>query len=286
MSDTSGNFADVFTPRIPLLQDKHDFYSWKGRVTVYLKRHSLWDVVSGVTPRPVSPAASTAAPTAEQESWDSASRDGIAFLYHSVDATVRATFPLYDTAPSMWKALMGRYHHRDARSLLRSFTAVSTLRYSESSEESLPEYLDSFIKHWGDLASRTFDAEPPTRGRQNSLETALRVLATSEEAKMEFLMRSLSPSLCLMAIDLKQRDGQDLSFDDLWSFLLRVHAFREREASRELEEAQRKDCTWCRSRGFDSAGHGSSGCERLQEFKKEGSGGRRERKQRRRRQRV
>lgn len=143
-SDTSNDFAEVFRARIDRLHGESDFYTWKCLVTSHLKRHDLWDVISGATPRPASALASAAVSTPEQELWDSTSRIGIEFLYQYVDATIHSTFELNHPGPAMWAALMRRYYERDAATLLNAFNIVSSLRYTESSAESIPEYLASF----------------------------------------------------------------------------------------------------------------------------------------------
>lgn len=259
---------------IERLHGESDFYVWKSLVTSHLKKYGLWNVISGATPRP-------ATPTPEQESWDSASLDGIAFLYRYIDRAIHRTLPPPETGPGVWAALMRRYHQRDGYVLVDAFKAVSSLRYSETGDETFPAYLDSFQRAWGDLENRTADATTPTPGSGNSLETALHVVAVSEDAKIEFLIGSLPHSMWIIAIDVRN-ENKTMTFMDLRDLLLRLHASRERKAAQALEEVQKRECSWCRSRGFDSAGHRSGECVKLQEFKLERSAGKKNKKRRQR----
>lgn len=112
---------------------------------------------------------------------------------------------------------------------------------------------------------QTSDAVPPVVGSENSLETVLKVVVKSENAKMEFLINSLPRSLRERVQNFRLARSAELKYMDVYHHLMNIH---DRQEAREKEEERlQKDCTWCRSRGFESAGHVWNHCGRLREFK-------------------
>lgn len=286
MSDTSSDVHDVYDIGISSLQDESDFYCWKSTITFHFKQLGFWDIVSGSTPRPAAYAAE-----ALQEAWDRDAVQAKYVLYRHVSADINEFLYPYDTAPAMWDALMRRFHRRDATSILDTFRVISALRYTESGDESIPDYLATFERHWSTLVGQTADADPPVAGPGNSLATTLGSVVRSEESKMEFLIGSLPVTIRRMVLSLQVRHGEEVKYMHLWQLLMRLHVLQEsddREAA--LAEAQRLDCSWCRSRGMESVGHHWRRCEKLLEFKREEAREeareRREQKQRKRRERV
>lgn len=184
----------------------------------------------------------------------------------------------------MWAALVRRYDEWCAGAVVAAFKAVSAMRFEENSGQSLLQYLGAFERAWAELEIYTADAEQRAVGTGNSLQTVMRGFAASEDAKIEFLIGSLPESLCGMAKEMRVLLGERASFVEVRDFLVRVHAHRQRKVAQAAEEVRRRVCSWCRSRGLESAGHGAGDCDRLQEFRLEG--GRREKEQKRRRQDV
>lgn len=286
MSDASSDIHDVYDTGIASLQDESDFYRWKSIITLHFKHLGFWDIVSGSTPRPAA-----SAPEASQEVWDHDAVQAKYILCRHVSADINQFLYSYDTAPAMWAALMRRFHRRDAPSILVTFRAICALRYTESGDESIPDYLATFERHWSTLVGQTADADPPVAGPGNSLATTLGSVVRSEESKMEFLIGSLPASIRRMVFSLQLRHGEEVKYIHLWQLLMKLHALQEsddREAA--LARAQRLDCSWCRSRGMESVGHHWKRCEKLLEFKREEAREeareRRAQKQRRRRERV
>lgn len=121
MSDSSSdissiyNINSIYDTAIDRLHADSDFYTWKLMVTNHLKRFQLWDIVSGTTPRRHGPP--DAPCTREQEAWDQGALQAECF------------------------------HHHDPDSLLRTFRAISALRYTEAGDESIADYVGSFERH-------------------------------------------------------------------------------------------------------------------------------------------
>lgn len=254
-------------------------------MTYHLQRLGLWAIVSGALPRPDGPPA--AVRSREQENWDRGAEEAKYFLFRHVDAATNTMLYAHDNTPAMWAALLSRFHHHDAASLMRSFRTIAALRYTEASEETLPEYLVSFELHWSKLVGQTADAT----GRANSLESTLAAVVRSEDSKIEFLISSLPSATRRMAFSLQLRLGSEMRYADLLRLLMELHVLQEMDDREEaLAEAQRLDCSWCRSRSLESIGHHWRACERLREYKREEARElgkeRRGRKQRRRREGV
>lgn len=258
MSDTSEDQDTDIKP----LKDERDFYLWKSMIKLHLVSLELWSITSGATPRPTS---DVSPPTPAQEAWDRSSLLARCFLGRHLSESIIRHYYFYATAPEVWTALMVRYHRNDTASLLASFTAVSSLRYTDTSTESFGDYLDCFGQRWDDLRYRTDDADPPTPGEEASLETALHVVATSDESKREFLVASLPAAMGVFVVELQGRLGGDLDYFRLEREL--VGYYGRMELGKGKQEAQGGECTWCRARGLESGGHGWRACARLREFK-------------------
>lgn len=224
MSDTSN---DDDNSGIQPLRGENNFYTWKAIVTLHLMSLDLWKITCGVTPRPTVPESAAQAPTPAQEAWDQASLLARYFLGRHISKRVNQNLYIHETAPALWKALMDLYHRRDAHSLLTSFNAVCSLRYDDTSTDSFPDHLDLFEEYWNDLVCRTADADPPIVGAGNSLETALRVIATSGESKREFLIASLPPSMTTFVFNLQSLLGSELTYNHLCRELLSFHTQQE-----------------------------------------------------------
>lgn len=266
MSDTSGDAHDLYYDTgIHSLQDEGDFYSWKSIITLHFRRLGFWDIVSGQTPRP-----DESTPEVSQGAWERDAMEAKFILYRHVSVDINEFLYPYDTAPAMWAALMRRFHRQDAPSILLTFRAICALHYTESSDESIPDYLATFDRHWNTLVGQTADAGPPFVGPRSSLATTLGSVVRSEESKIEFLIGSLPETIRRMAISLQIRHGEEVKYMHIWQLLMRLHGLQEsddREAA--LALAQRLDCSWCRSRGFESVGHHWKRCDKLREFKRE-----------------
>lgn len=119
---------------------------------------------------------------------------------------------------------------------------------------------------------RTGDAPRAVPGVQDSLETALRVFADSELCKADVLIASFSSGLLAVGRSLRDRYGGELCFHHVRRGLMEIHEVVEGEkvleAAREAEEEE--DCTWCRARGPQSAGHGWKECGRLRKLQNNG----------------
>lgn len=224
----------------PLLGDSN-FYVWKAAIQVHLESMDLWKITSGAIPRPI---AEVPAPTFAQRSWDRTSLLARRFLDRHVSETVNLDMSSYNTAPAMWQALMDDYLQRDAQSLLQSFNALCSLRYSDTSTESCTDYLASFERHWSDLVYRTSEADPPTAGAGNSLETGLRIIATSDESKTQFLIASLPESMNPFIANVLFREGSELTYNHLYRALENYDNLPawENEVGT-VEEVQDLDCT-------------------------------------------
>lgn len=205
-------------------------------VQIHLVSLDVWNITSGATPRPSgsTPDASTLTPA--QNAWDQLSFLARCFLDRHVSAKIKADMFVHDTAPEMWKALMDSYLQRNSRSLLKCFNAIRSLQYSDTGAESFPDYLASFEKHWQDLLLRTYDADAQVLGLGTSLETALRVVALSDESKREFLVASLPPSMMDFVGDLSERLGSELDYLRLYRELIMYHS--QVESQREESELE------------------------------------------------
>lgn len=118
---------------------------------------------------------------------------------------------------------------------------------------------------------RTKDAPPVVEGVQSSLETALRVLASSELCKADVLINSLSVDLWELGSNLREHYGAQLCSSHVSAKLTELHEIRESRMKVEAAEAAEaveavEDCTWCRSKKIPSAGHGWRDCRRLRRF--------------------
>lgn len=270
MSDTS---SEAYDPTMEPLRGSSNFYTWKSVTTFHLNYLKLWGITSGKTPRPASPSSDDPANiTPEQRAWDASDACARYFLIRHVESALVGVISHFTTAEGMWKQLMSIFLERDATSLLSSHQRVYSLRYTDASEESFPEYLRSFDAAWNDLRMRTADAELPVAGTPDSLETALSVLARSEESKIESLAASVPMQMWIMIENLRASHDGVLQYMEVYRALLRMHGRIElRKQEREEELAlQALDCTWCRSRGLESEGHEWKQCGRLKEFKREG----------------
>lgn len=193
------------------------------------------------------------------------------FIHTRVAPAIQSTIRFYATAPEMWAALMQRYHRRDAYSLLRSLSGITNLHLSE--DESIAEHVTAFNAAWFELSMRTGDAPPAVPGVQSSLETVLGAFAHSDRCKADVLIASLPIDLITLGWDLRDRHGAELHSHHVSRKLMDLHEMRDRhkalDAARAAEE-EAEDCTWCRSRGYDSAGHGWRECGRLRNFQNKG----------------
>lgn len=218
MSDTSSDDDDT---GISPLQGESNFYVWKSHIKWHLEHADLWNIMSGVTPRP---AALDSMHTPAQELWDRSSFVAHDFLNRHISPEVHRYHHHHETPQALWKSLVQQYHRHDARALLKSFNDISSLRFSDTSTESFSDYLITFDHHWSDLCFRTEDADQPRDGVSDSLETALRVLVNSDESKREFLLASIPASMGLFVVNLKDRVRSDLNYPRLRSELRLYHA--------------------------------------------------------------
>lgn len=282
MSDTAtAGLHDVYDTEIEPLQEDSDFYTWKSQTTSHLCRLGFWAVVSGITSRPV--ASSSSGTTREQSTWDTTDTHAKHFLYRHIAASLTDFLAPHVTSTAIWNALMDRFHRNDAASLLRCHRTIYALHYSEDRGDTIPRHLALFERHWTELLDRTADADMPVVDAPNSLETTMALLARSEEAKTEILIASLPGWMRRLAGNLKIKSGGEMPYAHLWRLLMELYVLVQMD---DREEAERQPvCSWCRSRGLESAGHIWSACERLTEFKSDQRRQRREKNQRKRRER-
>lgn len=232
MSDTSSDDQSG----IPRLNGASNFYAWKVMVQIHLVSLDVWNITSGAIPRPSGPTPDASTLTSAQNAWDQLSFLARCFLDRHMSAKIQSDMFVHDTAPEMWKALMDSYLQRNSRSLMNCFNAIRSLQYSDTGTESFPDYLASFEKHWQDLLLRTYDADAQVLGLGTSLETALRVVALSDEAKREFLVASLPPSMMDFVVDLSERLGSELDYLRLYRELIMYHS--QVESQREEPELE------------------------------------------------
>lgn len=268
MSDTSEPYDPIIQP----LRDETNFYAWKFDITLHLEYLNLSDIVFGTVPRPPTPASSSSTRTPEQKQWDLASSRALLFIYMRLSPSIQASISLPSTAPKVWKMLMREFHRQETTVLMRGLGAITGLHLREG--ESITEHLKAFEDAWFELRMRTEDAPPIVDGAQTSLETALRILTASELCKAELLINTLSVDRCLVGWDLRDRHGAELRSQHVTGKLMEIHELRESRKRREKVAAAAaveatRDCTWCRSRGYASAGHGWRKCRRLEKFQTE-----------------
>lgn len=269
MSDTP---SELYDPPMEPLHGESNFYSWKCIILLHLHSLDLGDIVLGTESRPPTPASSSSSAshntTREQRQWDVSSARAIIFIYHRVDPSLQGSISLSSTAPEVWKRLMQRYHKHEPVMLWRSLRAITDLRLGE--DESIAEHLEVFEKAWFDLRMRTEDGPPVVEGAENTLETVLSTLAKSELCKAEVLITSLPMDLFMLGFNLRQHYGAELRSWHVSRKLTEMHEIRESITVEEEEEEEAvEDCTWCRSRGYGSAGHTWRECRRLRRFKRQ-----------------
>lgn len=272
MSDTS---SEPYDPPMEPLHGESNFYIWKSVILLHLGYLRLKKIVLGTVPRPPTPASSSSssAPpseTHEQRKWDLNSAQAIIFIHNRVEPSLQGLISFSSTAPEVWKTLMQIYHRSEPTILMRSLGAITHMRLDDN--ESIAEHLEAFGKAWFDLRMRTADAPPVVEGVQSSLETALKVLAGSELCEAEVLINSLPMDTWMIGWDLRDRHGADLRTWHVSRKLMDIHEKRERkrkvaEEAAAAAAAAAEDCTWCRSRGYESAGHRWKECRRLRKFK-------------------
>lgn len=124
----------------------------------------------------------------------------------------------HETAPALWSALTERYHQHAAADLIRSLDSVRELRYTGTAP--FREHLAAFEARWDDLRFRSEDAPAPVVGAPSSLETAMRGLATSDEAKRGFLVASLPLSVVQFVRGLKPQGEGEMDYAGLRGELL------------------------------------------------------------------
>lgn len=204
---------------IQTLHGEDNFYIWKATVKLHLVSLDLWNITSGATPRP-----STSSPAA----WDDASLLARYFLARHMSAEVNQLMDAHKTAPALWAALAGLYHQHTASHLLQSLDAIRSLRHTGAVP--FREHLASFEARWDDLRFRSEDAAAPVPGAPSSLETAMRVLTTSDEAKREFLVASMHASGVEFVRELEGRLGDELEFGGLRTAMLGFCAWEEAQS--------------------------------------------------------
>lgn len=275
MDYSSDSDKSEIQPVIEPLRDETNFYRWKTQITALLETRKLWALVSGGIPRPALPAsespASTAESTPERKKWDDDAIEGAMILRNHMGEELGEKYSYHTPGPAIWSSLMWRFHPQDAASLIRSFETVRSLRFVEESEQTIIEYLEIYDSVWEDFIDRTSDGPAPVAGRQNSLLTALKVVALSEESKAEYLIDSLPISLIREVSLMRPRAAQEFGYWELRNLLRNIHARLEYEkrlaATRQVERRNALDCTWCKSRKFKSKGHSWEQCRRLMKHK-------------------
>lgn len=269
MSDTS---SEPYDPPMEPLHGDSNFYIWKSVILLHLGSLGLDNIVLGTAPRPptlTSFSSSSTPPekTHEQTQWDVSSAQAIIFIYNRLEPSLQALISFSSTAPEIWQTLMQRYHQHEPVMLMRSLQAITNLRLGE--DESIAEHLKEFEDAWFDLRMRTEDGPPVVEGAQNTLETVLSTLAKSEQCKAEVLINSLSMDLLMLGYNLREHHGAELRSWHVSLKLTEMHEIQKRIKAEEEEEEALEDCTWCRSRGYGSAGHTWKECRRLRRFKKQ-----------------
>lgn len=267
--------AEIYDPTMEPLRDESNFYRWKFEMTHHLHVLQFDDIVLGKEPRPdTPPSSSSSTKTDEQTRWDKDSSNAVYFMRIHVSPELEGLFSFSSTAPEVWKLLNRYFHNRRPRMLLRRLAHITHLRLREG--ECIAEHLKAFEDAWFDLKMRTADAPPIVEGVQNSLETVLHIMTQSELSKAEMLIDSLPEDMWMIGFRLGESHGVELHSLHVSVALMDLHeqqVSRNQEKEEEEEEAV-EDCTWCRSRGYESAGHGWKKCVRLRQFKKEKADGR------------
>lgn len=254
------------------LQGEHNFTLWKAQAKLHLKALKLWEITSGTTPRPtvvdpeldVSSAEAAICLEVAQKAWDKSNERAQCFLTCHIDGDMLSDQLIGGSAPELWTSIMRRFHRQSPILLQCALTAVVNISYTDNSTCTIAEHLDAFQRCWMQLVRQTDDVHPPT-ATNSPLQTALRATARSSEAKAAFLISSLPKSMedLVDSLLLRHRDG--LKYHHVYDRLMDRHESDER---RRAEELKGMDCTWCKSRGFESAGHTWKRCHRLSEFNK------------------
>lgn len=286
MSDTS---SEAFNPTMRPLLGESNYYTWKAEMIVYLRYLRFHDITLGITPRPATPPASPSSPSSSTRSpkrprdqlrWDMTSIRACAFIGARVAPSIMAPISYIRTAPELWATLKQHYHHPQPVRLLKSFGTVMSLSLEDGA--SIAAHLKRFNDAWYDLDMRTEEAPPVGDVKQQSLETALHGLARSELCKAQVMIASLSNDTWEVGWELREKHGAELRSTHVYRRLMDLHEVREarrkrkeeeeaRTKRREEEEAAQRECTWCESRGYKSAGHEWKECRKLRAFKRRGN---------------
>lgn len=181
-------------------------------------------------------------------------------LHNHVEGSIYGFISSYKTASEMLNALMNRYHRRDGLTLTRCFRDVVAVRCCGGSDRSITDHLKAYERLWNDGVMRTADAKEPTGAEfGKSLTIVMRNMFSSMAVKVEFLIGSLPKSMDDIINNLRIKHSKNLKWINVYHRLMVLHDACELEkqqsALQQALKSQDMDCTWCRSRGFESIGH-------------------------------
>lgn len=125
--------------------------------------------------------------------------------------------------------LIDQFHPQDPSSLIRSFVAVTSLRFVQESVDAIVKYMDIYDRVWRRFDDRTSNAPPSVAWRRSTLMTALRVVDQLEVSEVEYLINSLPLSLMRQASLMCLRFAGKLRDRELRTILRNINAELEYE---------------------------------------------------------
>lgn len=212
--------------------------------------------------------------SAAQDIWDKEDDQAFVMLLSAIHTDLSAKITSCETAATAWKSLAERFDRDTGNATIYLFRALTSLRHEDGTD--LQAHLDAFRSLWSKLTTRTATSQKP-------LAKAMKPMFDSDEVKGSFFLMTLPESMDHVVDNLSTqnltayRDIEPKMLDiatraqieDSAAYYTSTAKKLDRKGKSKAPDKDKKECAWCRSRGFNCVGHFYTECKKLAEHQKQ-----------------
>lgn len=252
-----------------LASDGSNYLDWRPAWKRAFRYAGLLKIIEGDKAKP---SAASSSP-AEQDAWDHEDDQAFVMLLSAVHNDLSPKVTSCETSAAAWKDLSDRFDRDTGNATIYLFRMLTSLRYEDGDD--LHAHLDAFRSLWQKLATRTATSQKPVA-------KAMKAMFDSDEVKGSFFLTTLPEQMDHVVDNLstsnltKYADIEPKMLDiatrsqieDSAAYYTSTAKKPDRKSNTK-RRAPDKECTWCRARGFNFAGHLYPECKKLTEHKRQ-----------------
>ena len=258
------------------LSSRGDNYNdWKELWTIALQYTEVWELTSGLTPRP-------SMAGEQQVAWDKQNTKAMVLLLSSIHQDLTSMVANCGTASKAWKYLSERFDRDTGDTTINLFRALTNLRYQDG--EDLLAHIDVFHEMWTRMTKRC-------QSSQKLVAKTMRPTFESDGVKGSFFLTTLPDTMSHVIENISTRGLT--TFTEIEPIMLDISekhsidavdssahytstrkpqskgpnigkSYNKRYSSPSNQTRDQNDeCNWCKKNDMTFIGHHYSNCRKL-----------------------